>query len=102
MLLGAGGDGHTASLFPGDAALREQERWVTAVTAPRIIPQVPRITVTLPVINTADCVIMLVSGAGKKNIVQSILDNTATAQDNYPAAMVKPRGQLIWMIDELC
>ncbi|MCX5896297.1 MAG: 6-phosphogluconolactonase, partial [Proteobacteria bacterium] len=70
ILLGVGTDGHTASLFPCDEVLKETKRWVTAVPAPACPPLVPRITLTLPVINNADCVVFLISGSEKIKVVQ--------------------------------
>ncbi|MCG6916021.1 MAG: 6-phosphogluconolactonase [Deltaproteobacteria bacterium] len=99
VLLGLGRDGHTASLFPGDAALEETYRWVVAVDGATASPPVPRITLTLPVLNQADCVVFLVSGSRKKGVFEEILNNPATAA--YPAARVRPSGRLLWFIDEL-
>ncbi|MDH3896621.1 MAG: 6-phosphogluconolactonase, partial [Deltaproteobacteria bacterium] len=98
VLLGLGADGHTASLFPGDAALEERTSWVVAVEGSSASPPVPRITLTFPVINEAKCVLFLVSGSNKLRVLQEILNNPHTA--TYPAARVKPSGRLLWFIDE--
>ena len=98
VLLGIGGDGHTASLFPGDAALEERTSWVVAVEGSSASPPVPRITLTFPVINEAKCVLFLVSGSNKLKVLQEILNNPHTA--TYPAAHVQPSGNLLWFIDE--
>lgn len=98
VLLGIGGDGHTASLFPGDAALEERTSWVVAVEGSSASPPVPRITLTFPVINEAKCVLFLVSGSNKLKVLQEILNNPHTA--TYPAAHVQPAGKLLWFIDE--
>lgn len=98
VLLGLGADGHTASLFPGDAALEEKTRWVVAVEGSRASPPVQRITLTLPVINEARCVLFLVSGSNKLKAVQEILNTPHNA--TYPAAHVQPLGKLLWFIDE--
>jgi 6-phosphogluconolactonase len=100
ILLGIGKDGHTASLFPGDKARKEKRRWVAAVDKPRGSPAVPRVTLTLPVINRAKCVLFLVSGAEKRDVVQSIIKDPETARCLYPAAMVQPEGRTLWMLDE--
>ncbi len=100
IMLGIGKDGHTASLFPGDGALDERERWVAAVTCPRGSPAVPRITLTLPVINRARCVTFLVSGVEKRDVVHSILNDPQTASHLYPAAMVHTEGKILWILDE--
>jgi len=100
VLLGVGKDGHTASLFPGNQALEERKRWVAAVDHPHGSPPVPRITLTLPVINSAKRVLFLVSGAGKREVLGSILENPDSAAQRYPAARVSPQGKVVWMIDE--
>ncbi|ATB35842.1 phosphogluconate dehydrogenase (NADP(+)-dependent, decarboxylating) [Cystobacter fuscus] len=90
VVLGMGEDGHTASLFPGHAALQEKERRVLAVVGPKPPPW--RMTLTLPVLQSARKVLGLVSGAGKKDIVQRF-----RAGEDLPAARVK---QTQWMMDE--
>ena len=98
VLLGLGQDGHTASLFPGDEALEEKYRWVVAVDGAKASPPVPRVTLSLPVLNEAKCVIFLVSGARKREAFEKIMNNPGTAA--YPAARVRPSGRLLWFIDE--
>jgi 6-phosphogluconolactonase len=61
VLLGLGPDGHTASLFPGDAALEEAERLAVAVER----PDVARVTLTPPPLKAAAQVVFLVVGVGK-------------------------------------
>ena len=65
VLLGLGEDGHTASLFPGAAALRVADRWATSSPPGDLPPPVDRVTLTFPVFNAARQVIFLVSGANK-------------------------------------
>ena len=98
ILLGLGQDGHTASLFPGDAALEEEHRWVVAVDSASASPPVPRITLTLPVLNKARCVIFLASGSKKREVFQRIVKNSEILA--YPAARVRPSGRLLWFVDE--
>ncbi len=98
VLLGLGQDGHTASLFPGDAALEEKYRWVVAVDGASASPPVPRVTLTFPVLNKAECVIFLVSGSSKQDVFAEIMNNPGTAA--YPAARIRPSGRLLWFIDE--
>lgn len=100
ILLGVGKDGHTASLFPGDQALEEEKRWVAAVLTPHGSPPVPRITLTLPVINRARCVLFVVSGSGKRGVVRSILEEPDAAVQRYPAARVSLEGKVVWLVDE--
>jgi len=98
VLLGLGHDGHTASLFPGDAALEEKYRWVVGVDSASASPPVPRITLTFPVLNRAACIIFLVSGSRKKVVFEEIMNNPETTA--YPAARVRPSGRLLWFVDE--
>lgn len=98
ILLGMGVDGHIASLFPGDAALEERTSWVVAVEGSSASPPVPRITLTLPVINEAKYVLFLVSGSKKREVFHQVLDNPGTSV--YPAARVEPSGRLLWFVDE--
>ena len=59
---------------------------------------VPRITLTLPVINEAKYVLFLVSGSKKREVFHQVLDNPGTSV--YPAARVEPSGRLVWFINE--
>ena len=97
ILLGMGGDGHTASLFPHTQALHETERWVVANPVPQLATT--RITFTLPLINAARRVLFLVSGADKADMVREVL---AGPQDpeRLPSQSVHPTaGNLIWLVD---
>jgi 6-phosphogluconolactonase len=99
VLLGLGEDGHTASLFPGTAALEEQSKVVTVGHAPTGVPT--RITLTLGVLNRAAVVLFLVAGAGKATMVRRVIQPETEADRSLPAARVAPEsGQLIWMLDQ--
>lgn len=98
IVLGLGADGHTASLFPGDSSLKERRRWVTTARAPGSAAVAQRITLTLPVINQARCVLFLVSGKEKKEIVERILGVPQQTEERLPAAQIKPQGQLFWFL----
>lgn len=100
ILLGMGEDGHTASLFPDGSALEERERWVAPALAPPTYSSRQRITLTLPVLNRANDVFFLVSGASKKTVVRAILNDPEQASRLYPAARVRPRGRVVWFLDE--
>lgn len=69
VLLGLGGDGHMASLFPGKPAITERERMVVGVPDAGLEPYVARITMTLPLINAATRRIFLITGADKASAV---------------------------------
>jgi 6-phosphogluconolactonase len=94
ILLGLGDEGHTASLFPGSAALGEQKRLVVATYVEKL--KSDRITMTLPVLNHAANVYFLVSGASKAKVVKELLRSHA----DLPAAKVQPaNGRLVWLVD---
>ena len=65
-LLGIGKDGHTASLFPGTAALEEQERWVAANEVPELGW---RLTLTFKALNSSRHVIFLAAGEDKAQVI---------------------------------
>jgi 6-phosphogluconolactonase len=96
VLLGLGADGHTASLFPGTAALDETERLAAEVYVERLDSW--RVTLTLPVLNAARKVVFLVSGREKAGIVREII---AGADGGYPASLVRPTaGSVLWLLDK--
>jgi 6-phosphogluconolactonase len=97
ILLGMGPDGHTASLFPGTAALQEKSRLVVANWVEKL--KASRISLTLPVLNAAHCVTFLVSGTDKAAVLRTVLEENAPTEQ-YPSKLVKPSdGKLIWLLD---
>ena len=68
--LGLGEDGHTASLFPGDAALQVIDADV-AVSGPHKGRR--RMTLTYPAIDRSRCILWLVTGAGKAVPLERLL-----------------------------
>ncbi len=93
ILLGLGGDGHTASLFPGTAVLDEKERSFVAVYVEQLGSW--RLTLTLPTINAARHVVFLVSGGSKAEALARVRSG-----EGLPAARVQPAGgELIWLVD---
>lgn len=96
IFLGMGPDGHTASLFPGSAALRETTRWVVANWVQKF--QTDRVTFTFPVLNSAAEVILFVAGSEKAALLAEILQPDGV--EKYPVQNVKPRnGIKRWMLD---
>ena len=91
-LLGLGGDGHTASLLPGEPALSERKHWVAVVSHGR--PEV-RITMTYPVLESSRRVAFLVAGKEKAAIFNTIRKGGS----RVPAAQIRPVGELLWFVD---
>lgn len=92
--LGMGADGHTASLFPGTAALNESERWVVRNLSPK---NTERLTFTFPAINAAAVVLFIVAGADKAARVQEALHGT---HQTLPVQRVRPtHGRSEWLLD---
>jgi len=97
VLLGMGEDGHTASLFPGTAALHEEERWVVATYVEKLGAW--RVTLTPVVLNAAAHVTFLVAGERKARRLQEVLMGPYQP-DRLPAQIVRPRhGRLTWLVD---
>lgn len=95
ILLGMGDDGHTASLFPGSAALEEAAHWV----CPAQKGDQWRLTLTFPVINAAREVVFLVTGAAKQAMLRNVIEPDGGAA-SWPAARVQPEaGSLRWFMD---
>ena len=93
IVLGIGEDGHTASLFPGSAALHERTRKVLAVAGAK--PPPGRLTVTPPVIAAAVDKIVLASGPGKTVAVAQALEGRLEP-DQCPAQLARDG---IWILD---
>lgn len=91
-LLGLGPDGHTASLFPGTAALAERRRWVVAVAGAK--PE-PRISLTFPALDSSRNLAFLVAGDSKRAALARVL----AGDQALPAARVRPVGRLYFFLD---
>jgi 6-phosphogluconolactonase len=95
ILLGLGDDGHTASLFPGTAALDEKTRRVVANFVPKL--NAWRLTFTFPLINHARHILFLVGATKSPGLIQRVLDGDR----QLPAARADPSaGEVTWMIGE--
>jgi 6-phosphogluconolactonase len=94
LVLGMGADGHTASLFPGSAALDESEARVVAVTAPKPPPQ--RMTITPAVIGRSRSIVMLVRGAEKAPMVARALSGVVDPKA-VPAQLAR---RAVWVLDQ--
>jgi len=97
ILLGLGDNGHTASLFPGLAAVAEKERWVLAAYVE--VAGMWRITMTPVVINCARQVVFLVSGGKKAEILQRVLEGPFEPIV-LPSQAIRPAsGELRYLLD---
>jgi 6-phosphogluconolactonase len=91
VFLGLGADGHTASLFPGSAALSIADRSCAANFAPALGEW--RLTMTFPALNAAREALFLVEGESKREIVRKI-----EAGEDLPAARVRA-ARTLWFLD---
>jgi len=99
LLLGMGGDGHVASLFPGKPALEERGRLAVGVPEAGMEPQLPRISLTLPAIDAARAVVLLVTGSGKADMVARAFG--PSPDEALPVTRVDPRyGSFTVILDE--
>ena len=95
ILLGLGDDGHTASLFPGTAALDETARRVVANFVPKL--NAWRLTFTFPLINHARHILFLVGATKSPELIERVWKGDT----QFPASRVNPTaGELTWMIGE--
>ncbi len=98
VILGLGEDGHTASIFPDELELFEDERICAVATHP--LSGQKRITITGKVLNNANRVFFLVTGSKKSQRVSEIMNDDDAAK-LLPAYYISPtNGELIWYIDE--
>jgi 6-phosphogluconolactonase len=94
VLMGVGGDGHTASLFPGQPQVDETKRWVVGVPHAGLEPFVPRVSLTLPALASTRDMLFLVTGRGKRDILSRVLSGA-----DLPAARAHSQGDLVWLVD---
>jgi 6-phosphogluconolactonase len=94
VLMGVGPDGHTASLFPDYPAIEVTERWVVGVPKAHVEPFVPRVSLTLPALNSCREMLFEASGPDKRAILTRVL-----AGENLPANRAHSTGETIWLVD---
>jgi 6-phosphogluconolactonase len=94
LVLGMGADGHTASLFPGSAALDERRRLVVPVVGPK--PPAERLTITPPVIEAARKVAVIATGDDKAAMVARAIEGRF-APTAVPVQLAR-RG--VWFLDQ--
>jgi len=99
IFLGMGSDGHTASLFPCSPALQERTRWAIETHEQPGGGGLPRVTLTLPVLNLARVVCFLVAGGNKAKALAEVTRGSKRPHP-LPAQRVMPgRGELLWFVD---
>lgn len=99
LYLGLGADGHTASLFPGTAALRVTDKTCVANRVDGPVASPWRLTFTFPTINAARRVVFLVEGSEKADMLKRVVEGPRDVE-RYPAQGVAPSsGDLTWLVD---
>lgn len=95
--LGAGPDGHVASLFPDHSTVLETERTVVAETAsPKPPPE--RLSLTLPVINSSERIWAVLAGPDKAGALGLALADAAVS--SVPLAGVRGRKRTVFFVDQ--
>jgi len=106
LLLGAGPDGHTCSLFPSHPLLSEPHPSSGGAVVLSISdsPKPPpcRVTLSLPAVNSAPCCVFAAVGEGKADMMERILGADSKGENSHlPARMVRPtNGELYWILDQ--
>jgi 6-phosphogluconolactonase len=100
VLLGMGGDGHTASIFPGTMAVKEKEHRVVGYFAENSSTGKSwRITMTAPFINQAREILVLLAGADKAARLREVLEGPEDP-NRLPIQLIKPtQGKIVWIMD---
>lgn len=91
ILLGMGDDGHTASLFPREAVLDEKEKWVAAYYLKS--QEMFRITLTEPVINKSDNILIITFGPSKKHALNEVLNGEYNPKQ-YPLQLIEKKDSV--------
>jgi 6-phosphogluconolactonase len=98
-LLGMGADGHTASIFPGSAAVSAHDHWALPIHVERP-REMWRVTLTPMVFNAAGDVTFLVTGTDKAARLEEVLRQGDGPLPPPPARLIRPvSGELHWMVD---
>src|SRR5215467_15322794 len=97
VLLGMGPEGHTASLFPGTKALKEERRLVVSNWVGKLYTD--RITLTPPVLSNAARVVFMAHGTEKAPALKAVLEGPYEPEQ-LPAQMIHTKqGKVMWLAD---
>ncbi|WP_417885572.1 6-phosphogluconolactonase [Zunongwangia sp.] len=97
IFLGMGDDGHTASLFPGEKVIYEQDKKVAAYFLQA--QDMQRITLTAPLINAAKSVAFIAFGSKKADALFEVIKGEKNIE-KYPSQIIDPKGELMWFVDK--
>jgi 6-phosphogluconolactonase len=92
VLLGIGPDGHTASLFPGQATLAERSRLAVGVPEAGLEPFVPRVSLTISALTAAQRIVLLASGKDKADAIAAAFGADARPDPATPASLLAPEA----------
>ncbi|WP_314947877.1 6-phosphogluconolactonase [Bradyrhizobium cosmicum] len=95
VLMGAGPDGHTASLFPGYPEIEETKRWAVGVPKANVAPFVPRVSLTIPVLASCREMLFEIAGHDKQPILTRLLNG-----ETLPALRARSEGETVWLVDQ--
>jgi 6-phosphogluconolactonase len=99
VMLGMGPDGHTASLFPGQDPLTEDEERVRAVYATSHDQW--RLTLTPSLLNATRALVFAVTGADKASALTAVREGPRNPTQ-YPAQIIGPPNEstFVWLVDK--
>lgn len=100
VVLGIGDDGHTASLFPGNASHTITDRLVAAIPAAPEAKREPRLTLTVPVLENARASVIICIGKSKHEPLERIWATSGDVNETPGRVIRDFRGSITWAIDK--